>query len=211
MTVSGQCCCNPAGGTHRGLTQPTRRTKPVHFAVPTLMRNLPDVLHGLCESTAGLFAGDHMLIVPGHELRDHIDRELPPSEWLAIDQARINAFADATLDYQFIHVDKAKAARTPFGRTIAHGYLTMSLISYFAGECGIRPQNTTMAINYGSDKVRFLQPVKVDNRIRAHAVLKNVEERTPGQILLKTRFTIEIEGEEKPAMVADILSLFFVA
>jgi acyl dehydratase len=152
-----------------------------------------------------------MLTIPGQELRNHIGRELPPSGWLTIDQARIDAFADATLDHQFIHVDEAKAARTPFGRTIAHGYLTMSLVSHFAGECGIRPEKTVMAINYGSDKLRFLQPVKVDNRIRAHAVLQSVEEKAPGQILLKTRFTIEIEGEGKPAMVADILRLFFVA
>jgi len=152
-----------------------------------------------------------MLTVAGNELSDYLERELPPSGWLAIDQARIDAFADATLDHQFIHVDREKAARTPFGRTIAHGYLTMSLISYFAGECGIRPENTVMAINYGSDKVRFLQPVKVENRIRAHAVLKGVEEKNPGQILLRTRFTIEIEDEDKPAMVADILSLFFIA
>jgi acyl dehydratase len=152
-----------------------------------------------------------MLTVAGNELNDYLERELPPSGWLDIDQARIDAFADATLDHQFIHVDSEKAAGTPFGRTIAHGYLTMSLISYFAGECGIRPKNTVMAINYGSDKVRFLQPVKVENRIRAHAVLKGVEEKNPGQILLRTRFTIEIEGENKPAMVADILSLFFTA
>lgn len=152
-----------------------------------------------------------MLTVPGDELRNYLERELPPSGWLAIDQARINAFADATLDRQFIHVDRDKAARTPFGRTIAHGYLTMSLISYFAGECGIRPEGTVMAINYGSDKVRFLQPVKVDSRIRAHAVLKGVEEKKAGEFLLRTAFTIEIEGEKKPAMVADILSLFFIA
>jgi acyl dehydratase len=151
-----------------------------------------------------------MLTVPGHELRDYLERELPPSGWLTIDQARINAFADATLDHQFIHVDTEKASRTPFGRTIAHGYLTMSLVSYFAGECGIRPENAAMAINYGSDKVRFVQPVKVNDRIRAHAVLKGAEDRPPGQVLLTTRFTIEIEGQEKPAMVADILSLFFV-
>jgi acyl dehydratase len=175
------------------------------------MRNLPDVLPGRCTPLAGNFAGNQMLTVPGHELRDYIERELPPSGWLTIDQARINAFADVTLDHQFIHVDEAKAARTPFGRTIAHGYLTMSLISYFVGECGIRPDNTAMAINYGSDKVRFLQPVKVDDRIRAHAVLKSVEQKNSAQILLKTRFTIEIEGEEKPALVADILSLFFIA
>jgi acyl dehydratase len=152
-----------------------------------------------------------MLTVRKETLRDYVDRELAPSGWLSIDQPRINAFADATMDHQFIHVDEEKAARTPFGRTIAHGYLTMSLISYFAAECGIRPENMVMAINYGSDKVRFLQPVKVNNRIRAHAVLKEVEEKAPGQILLKTRFTIEIEDEEKPAMVADILGLFIVA
>ena len=149
-----------------------------------------------------------MLDLPREALRDYIGRELQPSEWLTIDQERISAFADATLDHQFIHVDPARAAETPFGATIAHGYLTMSLISYFAGQCGVKPANTIMAINYGSDKVRFLQPVKVDSRIRAHAVLQEVEAREHGQTLLKTRFTIEIEGQEKPAMVADILSLF---
>jgi acyl dehydratase len=150
-----------------------------------------------------------MLIVPHTELLQYVDRELEPSDWLTIDQARINAFADATLDHQFIHVDAEKARKTPFGTTIAHGYLTMSLISHFAALCGIGPENTAMAINYGSDKVRFLQPVRVDSRIRAHAVLKSVDEKTPGQVLIKTKFTIEIEGEEKPAMVAEILSLFF--
>lgn len=149
-----------------------------------------------------------MLDLPREALRDYIGRELQPSEWLTVDQERISAFADATLDHQFIHVDPARAAETPFGATIAHGYLTMSLISYFAGQCGVKPANTIMAINYGSDKVRFLQPVKVDSRIRAHAVLQEVEAREHGQTLLKTRFTIEIEGQEKPAMVADILSLF---
>lgn len=152
-----------------------------------------------------------MLTVPKQTLDDYVDRDLAPSEWLTIDQERINAFADAMLDHQFIHVDEAKAATTPFGRTIAHGYLTMSLISHFAAECGVGPENSLMALNYGSDKVRFLQPVRVGDRIRAHAVLKSAEEKSPGQVLLKTRFTIEIAGEEKPAMVADILSLFFVA
>jgi acyl dehydratase len=196
--VGRDCLANAVNKT--GTLSPFRRR----------LRNLNDVLRGPC-GPAGLFAGDRMLTVPGNELTDYLERALPPSGWLAIDQARIDAFADATLDHQFIHVDREKAESTPFGRTIAHGYLTMSLISYFAGECGIRPENTVMAINYGSDKVRFLQPVKVENRIRAHAVLKGVEEKNPGQILLRTRFTIEIEGEDKPAMVADILSLFFIA
>lgn len=150
-----------------------------------------------------------MLIVPQDLLQQYIDRELEPSDWLTIDQARIDAFAEATLDHQFIHVDAEKARKTPFGATIAHGYLTMSLISHFAALCGIGPENVTMAINYGSDKVRFLQPVRVNSRIRAHAVLKSVDEKAPGQVLIKTQFTIEIEGEERPAMVAEILSLFF--
>lgn len=149
-----------------------------------------------------------MLTVPKDALSQYIDRALEPSAWLTIDQARIDAFADATLDHQFIHIDEEKARQTPFGSTIAHGYLTMSLISYFATECGVRPENLVMAINYGSDKVRFLQPVRVDSRIRAHAVLKSVEDRACNQVLVKTKFTIEIEGEGKPAMVAEILSLF---
>jgi acyl dehydratase len=152
-----------------------------------------------------------LLTVAKDLLHDYIDRELEPSDWLRIDQDRISAFADATLDHQFIHVDQDEAAKTPFGGTIAHGYLTMSLVSYFAADCGIRPANTFMAINYGSDRVRFLQPVKVNSRIRAHALLKAVEERTPGQVLLKTSFTIEIEGERKPAMIANILSLFILS
>jgi acyl dehydratase len=149
-----------------------------------------------------------MLTVPKEALSRYIDRALDPSAWLTIDQGRIDAFADATLDHQFIHVDLEKARHTPFGTTIAHGYLTMSLVSHFAAECGIRPENLVMAINYGSDKVRFLQPVRVDSRIRAHAVLKSVEDRPGNQVLARTKFTIEIEGEEKPAMVAEILSLF---
>ena len=152
-----------------------------------------------------------MLRVPPERLRDYIDRELEPSGWLAIDQARITAFADTTLDHQFIHVDEARAAKTPFGSTIAHGYLTLSLISHFAAECGIGPENAAMAINYGSDRVRFLQPVKVNDRIRARAMLKSVDDGEPGRVLIKTKFTIDIEGGEKPALVAEILSLFFVS
>ncbi|HET6628284.1 MAG TPA: MaoC family dehydratase [Woeseiaceae bacterium] len=152
-----------------------------------------------------------MLTVPKEQLRDYIDRELEPSGWLAIDQERISAFADTTLDRQFIHVDEEKAARTPFGSTIAHGYLTLSLISHFAAECGIGPENAAMAINYGSDRVRFLQPVKVNDRVRARAMLKSVDDSEPHRVLVKTRFTIDIEGEDKPALVAEILSLFIVA
>ncbi len=94
--------------------------------------------------------------VPKEELSQYIDQPLEPSAWLLIDQERINSFADATLDHQFIHVDKKKAAKTPFGGTIAHGYLTMSLISHFLPECSVIPEDAVMGINYGSDKTRFL-------------------------------------------------------
>ena len=148
-----------------------------------------------------------MLTVSEKELQQYVDKPLEPSAWVRIDQKMINTFADATMDHQFIHVDKERAAQTPFGSTIAHGYLTMSLISHFLGECSIRVENTVMGINYGSDKVRFLQPVKVDSEIRARATLMSVSEKAPGQILTKTGITIEIKGEEKPALVAEILSL----
>ena len=149
-----------------------------------------------------------MLTVTNDELPNYIGQNLSPSAWLKIDQSMINAFADATLDHQLIHVDEEKAAKTPFGATIAHGYLTLSLISYFLAECGIGLIGTLMALNYGTDKVRFLQAVKVDSEVRAHAELLEFQEKTPGQILLKTKMTVEIKGEEKPALVAEILSMF---
>lgn len=151
-----------------------------------------------------------MLTVSKEELSDYIDKPLEPSAWLTIDQDMINTFADATRDHQFIHVDKEKAAQTLFGTTIAHGYLTLSLVSSFLEECSIAPTGTVMAINYGSDKVRFLQPVKVDSEVRAQAVLMSVTEKMPGQILLKTKITVEVKGEDTPALVAEILGLFIV-
>lgn len=151
-----------------------------------------------------------MPTVAKEKLQDYIDKPLEPSSWIRIDQDMINRFADATLDNQFIHVDEQKAAQTPFGSTIAHGYLTMSLISHFLGECAVRPENVAMAINYGSDRVRFLQPVKVDSEVRARPTLISVTEKSPGQVLTKTQITIEIKNEEKPALIAEILSLFIL-
>ena len=151
-----------------------------------------------------------MLTVPVEKLTDYIDQPLGTSEWVAIDQDRINAFADVTLDHQFIHVDIEKAKATPFGTTIAHGYLSLSLVSHFLGECGILPEGTVMAINYGSDKVRFLQPVAVNSKVRGHGKLLEVTEKSPGQYLVKTGISVEIEGQEKPALVAEILSMFIV-
>jgi len=151
-----------------------------------------------------------MPTVPKEELSQYIDKPLDPSGWLLIDQDRINQFADATLDHQFIHVDAEKAAETPFGGTIAHGYLTMSLISNFLAECTVQPENIVMGINYGSDKMRFLTPVPVNSEVRARGTLKSVTEKTPGQLLAKNEIVIEIKGEEKPALVAEILSMFIV-
>ncbi len=136
--------------------------------------------------------------------------ELGPSKWQIIDQARIDRFADATNDHQFIHVDPQKAAATPFGSTIAHGFLTLSLLSHLLGEIMPIPEGTVMGINYGSDKVRFLQPVTVNSRIRALARIESVEEKQRGQYLQKTAVSIEIENQARPAMVAQILSLYVI-
>lgn len=144
------------------------------------------------------------------EFESSAGTELGPSDWLLIDQQRINTFADATSDHQFIHIDAEKAATTPFGSTIAHGFLSLSLISHLVGQIMLKPKGTVMGINYGSDKVRFLQPVKVDSRIRASARIDKVSARPGGQFLVKYTVTVEIENEERPALVAEILSLYIV-
>jgi len=142
------------------------------------------------------------------ELPGIVGQELEPSSWLEITQERVNRFADATNDHQFIHVDPEKAARTPFGGPIAHGFLTLSLVSYLAAENAIRPEGTVMGVNYGLDKCRFLQPVPVGSRVRVVQKVMAVTEKRPGQILIKTRMTIEIENTERPALIAEVLSLF---
>ncbi len=144
------------------------------------------------------------------DLKNAAGTELGPSDWLQIDQQRINIFADATNDHQFIHVDAEKAAATPFGSTIAHGFLSLSLISHLVGQIMLKPAGIIMGINYGSDKVRFLQPVKVDSRVRARATVMKVSARPGGQYLIKMAVTIEIENEERPALIAEILSLYII-
>jgi len=144
------------------------------------------------------------------DFKNSAGSELGPSDWLVIDQARINQFADATNDHQFIHVDTEKAATTPFGTTIAHGFLSLSLVSHLVGQIMLKPEGTVMGINYGSDKVRFLQTVKVDSRVRAKARVEKVSARPGGQFLVKSTVTMEIENEERPALVAEILSLYIV-
>jgi len=144
------------------------------------------------------------------DFKNSAGTELGPSDWLLIDQARIDRFADATSDHQFIHVDTKKAAATPFGSTIAHGFLSLSLISHLVGQIMLKPEGTVMGINYGSDKVRFLQPVKVDSRVRARARIEKVSARPGGQFLIKSTVSIEIENQERPALVAEILSLYII-
>ncbi len=144
------------------------------------------------------------------DFKNSAGTELGPSDWLLIDQQRINCFADATNDHQFIHIDAEKAAATPFGTTIAHGFLSLSLISHLVGQIMLKPEGTVMGINYGSDKVRYLQPVKVDSRIRTRARIDRVSARPGGQYLVKYTVTVEIENEERPALIAEILSLYIV-
>lgn len=151
-----------------------------------------------------------MPYVPVAELSQHVGKELGRSQWLKIDQARINLFAEATGDFQFIHVDPQKAAQTPFGSTIAHGFLTLSLIPTLMEDILVLPEGLKMVINYGLDSVRFIQPVKVDSQVRLKVELVEATEKRPGQWLLKATATLEIDGEEKPAYVAEPLTLCFV-
>ena len=148
-----------------------------------------------------------MPVIAAEELPDHVGEETGRSDWFTIDQDRIDSFADATMDHQWIHVDPDAAAQGPFGTTIAHGFLTQSLLSYLTLGSMLLPDGAVMYINYGSDKVRFLSPVKVDSRVRTVTVLKDVREKSPGQILITNSVTVEIEGEDRPALIADLLTL----
>lgn len=141
------------------------------------------------------------------EIRSRVGTEVGVSSWIAIDQARIGAFADATEDRQFIHIDPEAAARTPFGGTIAHGFLSLSLLSRMGAEAMLVPDGMRMAINYGLDRVRFLAPVRSGKRVRGRFTLDSIEEKAPGQVLLRHSVTVEIEGEEKPALSAVWLAL----
>lgn len=153
-----------------------------------------------------------MKLVAKEELQNMIGQEMGASEWFQIDQARINAFADATLDHQFIHVNPEQAKHTPFGGTIAHGFLTLSLLPYLQTSMPdlVVPKGLKMGMNYGFDKIRFLAPVKVDARVRAVAKLKEAVEKNPGQFLLTAEYAVEIEGQPKPALVADWMVMYFV-
>ena len=152
-----------------------------------------------------------MPVIKAETLQDHVSTEIGISDWVVIDQSRIDGFADVTGDHQFIHIDPARAAaETPFGGTIAHGFLSLSMMSALAENTSLVLDGIAMGINYGFDKVRFLQPVRAGKRIRGRFVLAEANERKPGQWMLKYEVTVEIEDEEKPALMATWLTLQIV-
>ena len=151
-----------------------------------------------------------MTAIPVSELTSLIGKDMGHSEWLQIDQERVNQFAECTGDHQFIHIDEEKAKQTPFGGTIAHGFLSLSLLPALSAGLMPRPEGLKMAVNYGMDSLRFIQPVRVGSRVRLHTTIIDVTEKNPGQWLMKARNTLEIEGVDKPAFISEGLSLFFV-
>lgn len=135
------------------------------------------------------------------EMQAKVGEVIGTSDWLLVDQARIDAFADTTEDHQFIHVDPEAAKATPFGQTIAHGFLTVSLLAPMMS--GMEKPAVQMSVNYGFNKLRFLTPVKSGKRIRGHFKLLELVEKRPGQWLQTVEVTVEIEGEDKPALIAE--------
>jgi len=142
-------------------------------------------------------------------MEQHIGKEVFLSDWTEVTQEQINLFADSTKDHQWIHVDPEKAAKGPFGKTIAHGFLTLSHIPFFAYQVPVRMEEAKMSINYGLDKVRFITPVVSGAKIRDRVVLKALEEKPGNRILMTQTHTIEIEGQDKPACIADALGMYF--
>ena len=146
-------------------------------------------------------------LVPAEKLVEYVGQEIGSSDWFEVDQDRIDMFADATLDHQFIHFDSEKA--TPlFGSTIAHGFLSLSLVPHLTSQAVLAPENLKMVFNYGLDKVRFINPVNVGSKVRTHSKCVSVDDKGDGRYLMKTEVTMEIEGVEKPAYIAETLSMF---
>jgi acyl dehydratase len=140
-------------------------------------------------------------------IAEFVGRPLGVTEWVVIDQKRIDQFADCTDDHQWIHVDVEAARESAFGSTVAHGYLTLALLARFTYEVGLVPADAGQAFNYGLDRVRFMTPVRAGARIRDRVTLLTAEEKGPGRVLIKAQHTIEIEREDKPAMVAEALAM----
>jgi acyl dehydratase len=143
------------------------------------------------------------------EIRARVGASLGASPWIEIGQSSIDIFADVTGDHQFIHVDPAAAAQTPFGGTVAHGFLTLSLLSQMAAHVMLVPDTTRMAVNYGFERVRFIAPVRSGKRVRGHFTFAALEEKRPNEWQFFHNVTVEIEGEEKPALTADWIGLVF--
>ena len=151
-----------------------------------------------------------MIMNTKETIKAKIGKEVGVSDWVTIDQDMINRFAELTGDHQFIHVNPELAAQTPFGGTIAHGFLVLSLIAKFGQSADFVMEGVTMGVNYGFDKVRLVAPVRTGKRVRARFVLKDMVERASGQWLSTLGVTVEIEGEAKPAIIADWLGLQYV-
>jgi acyl dehydratase len=145
------------------------------------------------------------------ELQAKVGETIGTSEWVLVDQEMINKFADATGDHQFIHIDEEKAKLTPFGGTIAHGFLTLSLIPMLGAKTDSpKIDGIKMGVNYGGNKVRFLAPVRSGKRVRSHIKLLELDEKRPGQWQQTNEITVEIEGEDKPALIAEWITQFFI-
>jgi acyl dehydratase len=145
-------------------------------------------------------------------VKDRVGSELGVSRWLLVDQERIDRFAECTEDRQWIHLDVERAKReSPFKRPIAHGYLTLSLLGSLSIEVGVVPSDAGAGFNYGLDKVRFLAPVPAGARVRLRVSLDSFEDKSDGQLLIRTKNVIEIENSDKPALVADALALLIPA
>jgi len=150
------------------------------------------------------------ITIKAKQLHQYIGKETGVSKGFTVTQQQIDSFADATHDHQYIHIDPIKAMETPYGTTIAHGFLSLSLLSAISYESAINLENTVMGINYGFDKVRFLQPVKVNSRVRGRMVLAKVIEKEPGQFLYTWDVTVEIESQAKPALIAQWLTMTII-
>lgn len=152
-----------------------------------------------------------MATITPQELQTKVGENIGTSEWVLVDQEMINKFADATGDHQFIHIDEEKAKLTPFGGTIAHGFLTLSLIPMLGAKTDSpKIDGIKMGVNYGGNKVRFLAPVRSGKRVRSHIKLLELDEKRPGQWQQTNEITVEIEGEDKPALIAEWITQFFI-
>ena len=151
-----------------------------------------------------------MVKLSAKKLNELEGKSLGQSAWLEVTQERINNFAEATEDRQWIHVDPEKAARSPLKSTVAHGFLLLSLLPFFLSQCEIFQTKFRFAVNYGLNRVRFTSPVHTGDRIRNQASLKKVEKKGLRKVMLTIENTVEIEGKEKPALVAEILVLFYL-